>query len=493
MLETYIRVNQSSHWQKKPSRFAKKQSESEYCLKDSLVSVPEKLYYFFVKNDVQVNRLSIEDRFKNLTGYSETIPMENSRNFYLVFKGDSIDPETSLEKCKQATADLGLVINRLSKLPLDLNKSSKVLLITIFSEKADLDAVNAYNIFKAYGSIAKIIVFKKKNTQIFIEFYSIKEAERFRKATHNKMFADLFFLKVQFTKKSFLKIKRNSRYECDFTDKENQCVQGPYVKVNKVKEDDKQSLNTEADSQKDEQKSKSSETEGSYIKLSNLDKTVRHRHLFNLFSLYGKLSKINLDKKTRSATVLYEEEFSYQNAYNYLQNISIGGKPIEMELSEDYTAQRKSSIDKFQSTGSLLDVKSTKKNLPSFILTDLIPYHVLQVKGLKKLKSKETIKAAFEKVEEVVQIRHLNLESSLFYFNNINAAVKVLMQFRGKTIEGEILRLSFANKDKCETSIEIQKQTVSVQNLNVFKSKFAKNKGGNKWQKVTNEITSVVF
>lgn len=104
-----------------------------------------------------------------------------------------------------------------NKLPLDLNQKSRIVLVTIYNEKIKINVFTFYHLFKSYGEIKKIIIFKKKNYQIFIEFESAEKAHIFKDSLHNINYKNYFFIKIQFTQKKELVINQNSLFEYDFS------------------------------------------------------------------------------------------------------------------------------------------------------------------------------------------------------------------------------------------------------------------------------------
>ncbi len=107
-------------------------------------------------------------------------------------------------------------------LPLDYNKSSKIVLITIFNEKGHINVYSMRESFKSFGEIKKIVIFIKNNTQVFIEFLTTTSAKTFKNTYHasnyrNDSLGLKFYMKIQFTKKSHLQVRKNSDYEHDFS------------------------------------------------------------------------------------------------------------------------------------------------------------------------------------------------------------------------------------------------------------------------------------
>ncbi len=94
--------------------------------------------------------------------------------------------------------------------------------MTIYNEKIKLNVFSIYDLFKEFGEIYKIIIFKKKNYQIFMEFSKTEDAQLFKQKLHNTNFKGVFFLKIQFTQKKELIVKFNNQFEHDFTLKNEQ-------------------------------------------------------------------------------------------------------------------------------------------------------------------------------------------------------------------------------------------------------------------------------
>ena len=109
--------------------------------------------------------------------------------------------------------ELGFV----SKIPLDLNQTSRIVLATVYNEKSDINIPIIYRILSKYGPILRIIIFKRKNFQALAEFKSADDAQRFKSALHDVYYEGMFYMKIQFTSKKDLKVKSNNLYEFDFT------------------------------------------------------------------------------------------------------------------------------------------------------------------------------------------------------------------------------------------------------------------------------------
>lgn len=103
-----------------------------------------------------------------------------------------------------------------NKLPLDLNEKSRIVLVTVYNEKIKVNVFTFHHLFKSFGDILKIVIFKKKNYQVFIEFSTSEQAVNFKQSLHNINYKGYFFVKIQFTQKKELIVNSNSQYEYDF-------------------------------------------------------------------------------------------------------------------------------------------------------------------------------------------------------------------------------------------------------------------------------------
>lgn len=124
--------------------------------------------------------------------------------------------------------------------------------------------------------------------QAFIEFSNHEEAKLLRSKYHNKKLKDLFHLKINFTQKNHLRIKQNSKYERHFSGS------------NKLKN----LFSMSCESLKDDQ------NQEYVIKIRKLDSEVKHKAIFNLFSIYGVILKISIDKISHQGYVTYNDRES---------------------------------------------------------------------------------------------------------------------------------------------------------------------------------------
>ena len=104
---------------------------------------------------------------------------------------------------------------RINKVPLDLNQPSKVLLVTFIGYSRDVTVEHVIEIFKKYGVIGKVVIYRKKNIQILMELDNIdsaiaicSEQEKISRDQNVKM-------KIQFTNKKNLIVEKNCLNEYD--------------------------------------------------------------------------------------------------------------------------------------------------------------------------------------------------------------------------------------------------------------------------------------
>jgi len=109
-----------------------------------------------------------------------------------------------------------LRISKVSKVPLDLNEDSLVVLLTVYDPKVTIDVFFLHRFLFRWGNAAKIAIYRKKDFQAFVEFRDLDTANRFVEEADNQVFPGLFRLRVKFTRKDHLVIKTNSNLEFDF-------------------------------------------------------------------------------------------------------------------------------------------------------------------------------------------------------------------------------------------------------------------------------------
>lgn len=424
-------------------------------------------------NGTTKNQLT--ERFNEYETIEEIIIVTNSNNAYIKFA----DIEEIREILNKNESE-GLLFNNqrlpvcfVNKLPLDLNKKSKIVLVTIYQEKIEINVHSVYDIFKEFGLIQKIIIFKKKNYQVMIEFGSADDALLFKQALHNVNYKGLFFLKIQFTRKNTLVVKSNNIYEYDFTNKKGETE----IKNKEVKQEQhkKQTFNMnivtnlknlEFDNKKtktfneieslEEDKDKG---EGK-LQMSNLDANIKHRAIYNLFSLFGSITSIDLFKKQRMAIVTYEKSSSVFKAIQLMNKTQFFSKKVNLcPFKEETDNKTRSYImdPKIQSPISPLILTKNYTPETKYYQTNQInknkivpkPSRVLLISNMSSLIGLKSIEEMFATFEEVINISYLdeNNDKAVAVFDDKIAAIKVLAVFKGIKLGDKSIDLNFSSEN----------------------------------------------
>lgn len=176
----------------------------------TLLGQEEPNYYLLIKNlPENTSEEDIKQIFEQCSSLEKIVVIPKINNVYVKF-GDLAEIRILVEQQDVTPLVFNGTKLRLcfvNKLPLDLNDKSRVLLITVYEEKIELTAHGIYDMFKDTAHICKIVIFKKKNYQVFIEFKNCSDAAFFKEAYDNTNYKGYFFLKIQFTKKDTLNVK----------------------------------------------------------------------------------------------------------------------------------------------------------------------------------------------------------------------------------------------------------------------------------------------
>lgn len=180
-----------------------------------------KHHYILIRNlHPKTSQTKVKNIFKDFPSLQKVIKVSNSSSVYLKFSSlkeiKSIMKQHLVAPFYIGPKKLNLCL--VNKLPLDLNQKSKIVLVTVYNEKIKINVFTFYHLFKSFGDIRKIIIFKKKNYQVFIEFGTAEQAHNFKEALHNINYKSYFYIKIQFTQKKELIVNQNSLFEYDFSE-----------------------------------------------------------------------------------------------------------------------------------------------------------------------------------------------------------------------------------------------------------------------------------
>lgn len=189
-----------------------------------------KHHYILIRNlHPKTNEQKVKNIFKEFSSLQNVIKVSNSSSVYLKFSSLK-EIKNIMKQHLVAPFYIGhkkLNLCLVNKLPLDLNQKSKIVLVTVYNEKIKINVFTFYHLFKSYGEIKKIIIFKKKNYQVFIEFGSAEQAHIFKEALHNINYKNYFYIKIQFTQKKELIVNQNSLFEYNFSEGNKANIHSP--------------------------------------------------------------------------------------------------------------------------------------------------------------------------------------------------------------------------------------------------------------------------
>lgn len=119
----------------------------------------------------------------------------------------------------------------------------------------------------------------------------------------------------------------------------------------------------------------------------DIDPQVKHKMLFNIFSLYGNIDKIFVDARKLEAIVYYETEFNQLMGMHHLQGVRLFNKNISIFKLKVTTGKRNSR--KSCSSRVSNDVPSSKQK------TINKPNKILYIFNLSKALTLEIVKGIF--------------------------------------------------------------------------------------------------
>jgi len=451
-----------------------KTARLQYCKPKS-----NKHHYLLIKNFSSFFTFeSLEDKYSTYPGFEKVVMIPGSKNAYIKFENmEHVQRIIEENESCFLTAGQKLKMCMVNKLPLDLNEKSKILLVTVYNEKIDINVHSVHDIFKDFGKICKLIIFKKKNYQIFIEFQTSDDATFFKEAFHNINYKGLFFLKIQFTQKNSLVVNSNNLYEHDFTKdtkkkffthsidfilntshEKPKAVEAPYHNyLGSMNQLDEKNTSYTASPPK---LSPTNQKRLFILKITNLSNEIKHKSIFNIFSLYGTIEKITIDPLNQTGYIYYTSEFDQITAYHYLNCIELFGKVICLELlkeSEAFSIYRFSSVNDDSNTVYYTKNKQVKpEDVQNKQRTINKPSSILYVFNLSKSVSLDVIKDLFESHQKVEQIYYVNesRNSALCFFESIEAAINILCAFKNMNVVDKSMKINFANESLVKSSEE---------------------------------------
>lgn len=403
----------------------------------------------FTKNDIFVV-------FMDVKSLIDILIKKGNNNVYLKMT-DIKELTTLLETSERQPLQINgvrLRMTLLSKIPLDLNRGSRILLLTIYNETLAVNVKSMYDCFSEFGEVNKIIIFKKKNYQLFLEFAKTEDAFLFQQSFDATDFKGFFFLRIQFTQKSYIVVHSNNTFEHDFTNKKKSGSPMEYEGVPPQK-----SLSNISECNELSGPSPKMHFQGqkpysenlTSVHVTELNPEITHKQLFNLFSLYGNIEKISLSPKTTSARIFYSMQIEHLTAFQHLKDLKLFGNPLKMELGNiSIQIEKKEQFQTvFYKKSEQFGLEKDSKRLKTLNR----PSHILYIFNLTKSVGLEVIQELFSKAENVIDIYYLNesRNSALCYFESIEAAVRILCNFKNINLIDKSLKINFAHDSPPKT------------------------------------------
>lgn len=228
------------------------------------------------------------------------------------------------------------------------------------------------------------------------------------------------------------------------------------------------------------------------IKVTNISPEVKHKSLFNLFSLYGNIEKISLDETNNTAFVFYLTEFEQVTALHCLPDMPLFGRSIQLEAVQknQLPAKVRSLLkNSDQNSGELPNTVCYRKNKetgsPSDITAKLRvinkPSKTLYIFNLTKSVTLDIIRSLFDSFSKVEDIYYLNesKNSALAFFDSIEAAVRVLCLLKNTNLIDKSLKINFANDNMMKMNTNkapSRPKFTSLQNFEIKKKTFGTEK-----------------
>jgi hypothetical protein len=167
--------------------------------------------------------------FEQFGAIKRIILKPTTLHYYIEFEAiSSVEAiEAQMAKCPIMLKGRELEIVRINKIPLDLNEPSKVILITFVGviEKIELSLVQ--ELLGPFGTIEKVVIIKKKNTQVLVEMDTIANSEKVSESFANSVMVKGMKTKVQYTAKKNLVVSNDLENEFDFTLGETERQEAP--------------------------------------------------------------------------------------------------------------------------------------------------------------------------------------------------------------------------------------------------------------------------
>lgn len=178
------------------------------------------------------------------------------------------------------------------------------------------------------------------------------------------------------------------------------------------------------------------------VVISTVSQEIKHKHLFNLFSLYGNIEYVFIDPAKLSACVAFSTEFEAITSIYYLAGISLFDIPLVLEATTDIPVNLDSpNLIVYGKNSAKVDFSDKQKTIYK-------PTSILYLFNLSKNVDLSFLRKMIETKEQVLKIEFLNetRNSALCYMASIGAAIKALVLFKNISLMDKSLKINFANE-----------------------------------------------
>ena len=140
---------------------------------------------------------------------------------------------------------------------------------------------------------------------------------------------------------------------------------------------------------------------------------INHGNLFNLFSIYGNISSIVIEKDRQIGKIYYKSNKSQNDAFKHVEDIIFFDRIIQ--LKKIFTDEIKISNNAKQ-----ISYESKTPNKNSNQKKGMEPNNILYVYNLNQNITLDVLKNLFSSFETPTMVKDLTGKTGLVYFDTIN-------------------------------------------------------------------------
>ncbi|KEG00301.1 polypyrimidine tract-binding protein, putative [Plasmodium vinckei vinckei] len=346
------------------------------------------------------------------------------------------------------------------------NECSKVILVSVVNMQYPVDIELIYYLFSKCGAVEKIITISKKTSifQALVQLESIEVAKEAIKTLHNRNIYDgCNTLQIQYSFLKELIVKNNNSQSWDYTtsnpqrNKNSSSFQNSHgvlpTPTRNIKETELYKLLERKFKIVDFETKNTSKTP--VLICYNIPKEYTDvNKLFNLFSVYGYVSRIKiLREKPDSALIQYSNYLFSSLAQECLQHAKICQNILELHFSKIYDIKisyqdknRDSYKAKFFSNH---DQRYGMSDQLKYVKGACKPTKTLFISNVSEEVTEECIIALFNKYDEINKFKSQPIKEGKKNFtatiemNSEDTATKALMDLHNFQLKDRCMKVSF--------------------------------------------------